>query len=85
MLNPVLDDLSTEALQQKKRLSTVALITVWLGAAFAIGAALFVWSRDGILPETTFYTAIVALLVSVPVFFEKKRIVRLLEDRMLNS
>lgn len=85
MLNPVLDHLSTKALLQKKRFSTIALITVWLGAAFAIGAAIFVWSRDGVLPETTFYTAIIALLVSAPVFFEKKRIGQLLENRMLNS
>ena len=85
MLNPKLDHLSTKALLQKKRFSTVALITVWLGATFAIGATLFVWSRDGVLPETTFYTAIIALLASAPVFIEKKRIVQLLATRMLNS
>lgn len=85
MLNPVLDNLSTESLRQKKRFSTIALLTVWVGAAFAIAAALFVWSRDGVLPETTFYTAIIALMLSLPVFFEKKRILKLLEVRMLNS
>jgi len=83
MLNPVLDHLSTKALIQKKQFSSIALITVWLGATFALGATLYAWSRDGVLPETTFFMAIIALVASFPVCSERKQIVLLLKERGL--
>lgn len=84
MLNPVLDNLSTKELLQKKRFSTFALITVWLGAIIAIAAALYVWSRDGILSKTTLYLGVIALMASFPVYQEKKRITKLLKVRNLD-
>lgn len=82
MLNPVLDHLSTKALIQKRKFSNFALITVWLGATIALFATCYAWIRDGVLPETTFFMAIIALMASFPVYSEKKRIIEILKKRV---
>ncbi|MEL6141405.1 MAG: hypothetical protein AAFQ37_14660 [Bacteroidota bacterium] len=76
-----LDTLSTKSLETRKRFSNLALLCVWIGAGIAFLALLFSLSVTGTFHFTLFVTICLALLASLPVYIEKKRILAILEKR----
>lgn len=81
MLNPDLTTLSTANLSTRRTLARAALPFVWCGAIFAIGASLYSLGLTGELPTETFFMALIASLVSIPVWREKKLIETILVER----
>ena len=76
-----LENIPTKSLNNRKKLAGFALYAVWLGASFAIGAALYRFFTDGLIPIRTIETSLMALVVSIPVYRERKRILAELEKR----
>ena len=76
-----LTQLSTKDLRRRKNLHQIALGVVWLGGGFAFGAGL-ARMGDG-NPEVIemMSTAAMALMVSIPVYFQKKKILAVLRAR----
>lgn len=72
---------STESLQAKSRFSQIALLTVWIGAGIAIAAVLFNLMARDLFPATTFITALIALLASIPVYRERRQVQTVLAER----
>lgn len=81
MTTKPLDTISTAQLIKREKFSRIALLTVWLGASFAIFATCYRFFLDGNLPISTFIMVIIALIASIPVFYEKKQILAILEKR----
>jgi hypothetical protein len=81
MTTETFETLPTDKLQKRKRFNTIALYLVWLGAALAIVASLYRYSLDGLFPTETFAMAMIALLASVPVLLEKRKVSRILSGR----
>lgn len=77
----ILESMSTASLDQKQRLSNFALNTVWFGAAFAIIATVIQGAVSGVFPGMTLNLALIALLASAPVHFERKVILEILAER----
>ncbi len=77
----ILESMSTKSLDQKRKFSTFALNAVWIGGAIAINASVIKSAVSGVFPATTFVMAIVALLVSIPVYQERKMILEILGAR----
>lgn len=71
----------TRNLLNQKRFSIAAVAIVWTGAAFAFGAAMFQLLNVGNLPTTTLLVAIIAVVASIPVYLDAKRIARVLRNR----
>lgn len=74
MTTTSLEDMSTKELSVRKKFAEIALKLVWSGAAIAIAAVLFRYLLEGVFPATPFFTSIIALLISIPVYQDKKQI-----------
>lgn len=81
MLKQSFESMSTESLRQQSRLSNIALNTVWLGAAFALVAAVLKGAVTGLTPGITVLMALLALLASVPVYRQRQKMVQILAGR----
>ena len=76
-----LHTLRTSSLIKRLRLTNFALFMVYVGAAIAILASLYTFFMSGILPASTFWMSLVALLASVPVYMERKTLRWVLAER----
>ena len=76
-----LESMSTESLQQSERLSRFALHSVWIGAAIAILAYVIKGFMSSEFPGITLLMAVLALAASVPVYFERKKMLDILMER----
>lgn len=81
MMSQNFDLLATTQLNRRKKLTNFALYLVWVGAGFASLASIYTLSRTGVFPSETFISSILALGASIPVFFEKKKIDQILNQR----
>lgn len=81
MSRQILDSMSTRNLDQKNKLARFALIAVWLGGAIAINATIIRYAMTGYFPTETLVMAIIALLISIPVYRERQVIVDILRSR----
>ncbi len=77
-----LESKTTEALKHRQLFANMALVTVWVGATFAIVASLLVLNFRGGLPVETFVMSVIALAASVPAYLERRRIDRVLSARL---
>ena len=82
MKSPLLTTLSTQSLLAKKKINTLALWTVWVGAAIAGGAVLFQLVASGQFYSLPFMAALIALMFSWPVYNERFEVVEILAERM---
>ena len=72
---------STKSLVRRMKMSNVALIIVWIASAITIAATVYKYNVTAEFPVMTFVFVIVALMASIPVFFEKKQIDNILKER----
>ena len=80
-----LESYSTESLNKKKQLDTIAIYTVLFGAIFAIGASFYRFNLDATFPTITFVSSIIALIAAIPVYLEKQKIAAILMQRSNQS
>lgn len=81
MTSEVFTNYTTEALIKRIKFSTLALYTVWAGGAIGILASLSKIVSSGGIEATTFVVSVLALLVSILVYRERKRIIEIVQDR----
>ena len=82
MRKEILEQKSTKSLQSEQQFTNFALNSVWFGAAFAFVASGYRYFQDGVFPTSTFIFAFLALLASIPVYYDRKRIVAVLKSRV---
>ena len=61
-------------MRQRQRLTKLALIVVWIGAAAAFAAAVSKLFTEGSIEQTTIVFAILAIANSIPVYRDYRRI-----------
>ena len=76
-----LASLDTQALKKKRKFHQMALYFVWCGVGIAFAATAFRLIADGFLAYETISTAALAFMVSIPVYFQNRRIVAVLRSR----
>tara|TARA_Y100000588_G_scaffold359888_1_gene419250 strand:- start:1096 stop:1347 length:252 start_codon:yes stop_codon:yes gene_type:complete len=81
MNSPAFENFTTEQIKKRKRLTTLALNLVWIGACIGILAAVSRLFTNGAIEETTLLFSLITILVSVPVYRERKRIDHILSQR----
>jgi hypothetical protein len=80
-IQEVFEDYSTENLRKRKRLSDMALYAVWIGGSIGILAALSGLISGGGVESTTLVCSVLALLASIPVYFERRKIAGIMAER----
>jgi hypothetical protein len=81
MTSSKLEKLSTQSLRFMNRFSRIALLMVWIGAGIAFTAVLFSLIARGWFPAVTFFTTVAGLLLSIPVYRERKQVLAVLAER----
>ncbi len=74
---------TTPQLHKRKKLNNLSLNTIWIGGAIGILAAVSKMFTSGAIESTTLFISIIALLVSIPTYFETERIKSILNQRSL--
>lgn len=73
--------LTTPQLHKRKKLNRLSLNTIWIGGAIGIIAAVSRMFTSGAIESTTLFISIIALLVSIPTYYETERIKNILVER----
>lgn len=74
---------TTLQLQRRKKLNTLSLNTIWIGGAIGIIAAVSRMFTTGGIESTTLFISLIALLVSIPTYFETEKIKQILYQRSM--
>lgn len=72
----------THVLHQRFKLTNFALNLVWIAAALSIVIGVYrMAATKGTIGASAIFMALLAVLASIPVYFERKRIQRILKQR----
>ncbi len=69
------------SLRKRKKLSYIALLTVWIGGIIGVSAAISKTIQTGDPEILTFIMSLLAVIASIPVLLERQKISRVLKTR----